>query len=201
MATGFHELKPADRGAIVASLYSQMAAKHKTKILDKSSAKEMQAAGRFLQFMGIMDSDKFMTRFATTYFRRMALPFKPGDYFARELDSQIRCCAHEFQHIVQYETLGMEYTWKYLSSSTHRARYEAEALRCNMELHWFLHGQLMEPRLLAQRLEVYKCSPADIVFVRQYLLSSTHIIRRGGVVSESSRQCIAILQGMGVETV
>jgi hypothetical protein len=81
----------------------------------------------------------------------------------------------------------------YLTDRTERARLEAEAYRCHLELHYWRWGVLPDPRELAETLGCYGCAPADVDLAERMLRIWAVPIRHGAVLGEASQVAIAWL--------
>src|SRR5262245_36467716 len=105
-----------------------------TTVIDKRGAVEMRLVARALDALGILNRERFLDSFATTIRRRIYLPFEIGGGDQGDLWHQIVLCVHEHQHVVQHDRRGLRYEIAYLTDRTERARLEAEAYRCHLEL-------------------------------------------------------------------
>lgn len=157
-------------------------------VVDKRSALEMQAVGGLLGQLGIVDRAAFLGHFATTVGRRIYVPFDVGvPSEGWSLWAQMMVCAHECQHVVQYDRLGAaRFAWQYLGSTAARARLEAEAYRCQLELHFWRTGQLLAPHALASLLKSYGVTDADVQVAETILRLSGESVRRGAVINRAS---------------
>jgi hypothetical protein len=177
---------------IVHDFFAFMAAKYGARIVDKGSAFEMKLAATVLRQMGVLDADGFLDKFATTIGHRVYLPFTPGEAQAGwSLWSQIMVLTHECQHIVQYDSLGaLRFGWQYLGSTAARTRLEAEAYRCQLELHFWRTGRLLSPHDLAGGLRNYAVTDADVQVAETFLGLSAESVKRGAVINPTSRAAI-----------
>jgi hypothetical protein len=176
---------------LVQAYWSYLESVYQSKRIDKSSAPEMQLVADVLQLLGIEDKQTFLTRFTTTIGSRIYTPFDPGvptaDY---PLWGQITIAAHEHQHVYQFRTEGVDFMAAYLASSADRAGYEADAYRCGAELDWWRDGVLDDPSPLANHLQAYNCTAADIASAAEILRLSEETIERGGLVSNAAATAI-----------
>lgn len=181
---------------LVVRFWDEMAARYGTRIVDKSSALEMPAVAWFLERLGVLDAKAFLERFTTTIGRRIYVPFTPGEATPRHgLWSQIVVCVHEHQHVEQARRDGPAvFSLRYLASRAARAAYETEAYRCDLELHHWRTGQLLDPRALARRLRNYGLRDADIQVAEQILIASARTIRLGGLLTPAAKYAIAWLE-------
>ena len=180
----------------VRDFWRHMTRAYGTRFVNKNSAWEMRLVGMFLNRIGMLDKDDFMRHYTTTIGKRIYAPFDIGvpndDY---DLWDQISVCAHEHQHVEQLLRDGwLKFAGRYLISSAARAAYEAEAYRCNMELHYWRFGEIPDLRQLAERLEHYGCDQGDIDMVERMLELSAETVRRGGIINRASQKTIAWLE-------
>lgn len=186
---------PEPTPELVRDFWRHMTRAYGTRIIDKNSAWEMRLVGLFLSRIKVLDKDDFLRRYTTTIGKRIYTPFDvgvPDDRYG--LWGQISVCIHEHQHVEQLLRDGwLKFAGRYLISSAARAAYEAEAYRCNMELHFWRHGEIPDLQLLAKRLEHYGCSQGDIDMVERMLELSAETVRRGGIVNRASQKAIAWL--------
>lgn len=174
---------------MVIRLWDHMSDHYGSRVARKC-APEMQLVAGALETMGILGANEFLERYATTLGRTIYLPFEIGVGNERELDSQIRLCAHEHQHVVQYLEGGPKFAWEYISDSARRAYYEADALRATMELHYWLYGEVPNVTMLAEGLKGYGCSQQDIIVCAQANLMVSKVIEQGGVGSDAGKTAI-----------
>jgi hypothetical protein len=184
---------PALTSGEVAGLWAHMTDHFGTRVIDKSEAVEMRLAARLLDAVGIVDRKRFLAAFATTIGRRIYLPFQIGRGNEAQLWHQIVVCAHEHQHVVQRDRRGLRFELAYVTDRTERARIQAEAYRCHLELHHWRWGTLPDPRELAESLGSYGCDPADIDLAERMLRVWAVPIRHGAVLGEASQVAIAWL--------
>ncbi len=182
--------------AHVTALWDAMRARYGTRIVDKSSAAEMKLVGWFLERIGVLDQATFLERFTTTIGRRIYVPFTPGTPTPRHsLWSQLVICVHEHQHVEQLVRDGpVTFSLRYLASPAARAAYEADAYRCNLELHHWHAGQLPSPRELAERLRSYGVRDADIDVAETTLIAAARTVKAGGVITPAAKFAIAWLR-------
>jgi len=179
----------------VRAFYAHMLDRFGASVVNKQSAVEMQGVALLLAQLGILNQDAFLDRFATTVGRRIYVPFDVGE--ARDgwsLWSQIAVCAHECQHVVQYDRLRpLGFAWQYVATTAGRARLEAEAYRCQLELHFWRTGQILPAHELAASLQNYNVSDADVKTAETMLRVSGESVRRGAIVNRASAVAIAWL--------
>jgi hypothetical protein len=170
-------------------LWDHMTAHYGSRVA-KKDAPEMQLVAHALEEMGILDAEDFLRRYATTLGRTIYLPFEIGVGGELELGRQIRLCAHEHQHVIQYLEGGPKFAWEYLSDSARRGYYEADALRATMELHFWLHDEVQNTLQLAEGLANYGCSPQDIIVCAKANLMVSKVVEQGGVGSDAGKTAI-----------
>ena len=123
------------------------------------------------------------------------MPFIVGVGSETQLWRQITTCVHEHEHIIQLKRDGdFLFQAQYTLDSSMRARYEAEAYRCNLEMHWWRYGKMRRPLQEAAKLQNYGCSADEIKFVENFLSMSAVTIKRGGVIGESTKAALAWLE-------
>ena len=166
-----------------------------TRVIAKANALEMKAAAYALGLMGVLDAEAFLRDYTTTIGRRIYVPFEPGrDADGWSLWGQLAVCVHEHQHVEQLDRDGwLKFAGKYLLSSAGRAAYEAEAYRCDMELHFWRTGEVLDPKTLAAKLKHYACTSTDVEVAEKALTMSAATVRRGGIVNRASQKAIAWL--------
>lgn len=174
---------------LVATFWQYMTHHYGASVIDKRNAADMQVVSALLGKLGIVDRQAFLQHFATTIGHRIYIPFQVGIANADwSLWGQIMVCTHECQHIVQYDDLGpIKFAWQYIAKTAGRARLEAEAYRCQLELHFWRTGQLLSAHELASSLKSYAVTDADIQVAETILRMSAESIRRGAVINPASR--------------
>lgn len=180
----------------VTTFWDAMQARYGTRIIDKSSAAEMRLVGWFLERIGVLDAATFLERFTTTIGRRIYVPFTPGTPTSRHsLWSQMVICVHEHQHVEQQDRGGsFAFAFRYLTSRAARAAYEADAYRCNLELHHWHTGSIRSPRELAERLRSYGVRDADIDVAETTLVAAARTVKAGGLITPASKVAVAWLR-------
>ena len=160
----------------------------------KKTDPEMALAARFLGDMGILDPDDFLTRYTTTIGRTIYTPYEVGiESNGHKLSSQLIVCVHEHQHVVQYIKEGPKFGFEYLASSARRAAYEANALRCNLEIYYWLYGDVPDVNTLAEGLVHYGCGDGDIRTASKHLSIVAKVVNKGGITSDAGKCAIAWL--------
>jgi hypothetical protein len=186
----FQDVTPAE----VKAFWRFMQDHFGTSVINKGNAVEMQLVATALSTIGVQSRDTFLKRFTTTIGDRIYMPFevgKPGN--GHDLWNQIVVCVHEHQHVIQHEREGLLYEASYITDRAARAKWEAEAFTCNVEVHFWRYGKIPSTRELAERLNSYGCRAADVDVTAQSLALAAASVRRGAVVNESSRIAIGWL--------
>lgn len=179
----------------VLGLWSYMAKKHGVTVRHKHDSTFMANVGRLLQRLSIMSYNQFMSGFVTTIGKTIYLPFDLGDTERWSYWDQIILCAHEFQHVIQYEREGMSFFLGYLFSSSKRARFECEAFRSLLEMEfWRWQSLLITMKYIALKLRYYGCKDVDVIATEAYLRACLPTIEAGGVRNQASKEVIAWLR-------
>ena len=179
---------------IVKDFWDYMQQEFDFRVANKSKSSLMRLAAWFLNLMGIQDKKGFLAAYTTTIFSTVYIPFEIGvanDFYS--LPSQISICVHEATHVFQNDE-DHRFTWRYATSTSWRAHYEAEAYRTNMELYWWYTGELLDPCMLAEKLLHYGCKKGDVLSCQRNLEVAAKMVKRGGVVSEASKVAIKWLK-------
>ena len=169
----------------------------KASVKKKDQSTLMQDVAKVLGELKIQDPWVFLKDFVTTLSfgplggNTIYVPFEIGDESTGwTLWNQIRVCTHECQHLVQAEREGWaEFDVKYVTSSSCRAGYEAEAFGSEIELeHWrsdkFDIDQFVQYR--PNVLQLYSCSDADIQTAREILTARAMVTKQGAVECKSA---------------
>lgn len=173
-------------GADVVALWDHLQAHYGTRLLDKGDAVGMRAVAALLEQLGVQDRARFLTEYATTLGTRIYVPFQVGTPVgAWDLWQQVVVAVHEHQHVVQHVRDGLAYEVGYVTDSSARARHEAEAFLCNIELHHWRYGEIPTPRRFAEKLASYACTEQDLLWAAKYLTLAAETVRLGGTVTEA----------------
>jgi len=179
---------------IVRGLYAHLAETYGARVVPKAGSSLMSAAGwglgalRTIGFR-VPDPAAFASRYVTTIGSTVYVPYEVGvesGPWTRWV--QIETIAHECEHVAQRRRMGASYEVAYLTSTRERAHLEADAYRCNLELHHWRHGRVPAglPGVLAASLRDYGCSDADVAVTERHLRASAVSVRQGAVVSEAA---------------
>jgi len=162
-----------------------------TTTVNKADALEMQLIADLLDALGILDKERFLTTFTTTLARKIYTPFDVGSPKGGwDLWSQVVICVHEHQHVVQHDREGLGYEVSYVADRAARARFEAEAYRSNLEMHFWRYGTMQSAQRLAELLHDYGCRPEDVEVAAQSLALSNISVRQGAVLNEATRAAV-----------
>ncbi|MFI5297473.1 MAG: hypothetical protein ACHREM_05190, partial [Polyangiales bacterium] len=103
---------------LVRAYWAFMASRFGASVASKESTFGMKVAATALGQLNIVDGDDFLHHYPSTFGRRIFTPFEVGKAtLCRSLWSQILVCAHECQHVVQYDRIGaLRFGWRYVTS-------------------------------------------------------------------------------------
>ncbi len=167
---------------------------YRTTVVNKRDALEMQLVAQALDALGIQSRDRFLRNFTTTLGRRIYTPFEVGSPRGGwDLWSQVVICVHEHEHVVQHDREGLSFEVSYLADRAARARWEAEAYRSNLELHFWRYGTTPSARRIAEVLGDYGCRPEDVDVAAKSLALSAVSIRKGAVINEATHVALGWL--------
>jgi hypothetical protein len=186
---------PALTPEAVAGLWQEVARRHRLQLIPKDEAREMRDLAWFLDLIGVMDRDRFLSRYTTTLADRVYLSFELGveGSGGRSLLSQVRTCGHELRHVNQWGEGGWSFALEYMADRSRRAFYEMEALQVSQAIHHGLTGDMLDPDRQATILADYRCSEEDIAFVSKGLRTSAEVIKAGGVTRREALEILHIL--------
>ena len=166
----------------------------RTTVVNKRDAFEMQLVAHALDTLGVQSRDRFLRNFTTTLARRIYTPFDLGvPRGGWNLWSQVVVCVHEHQHVVQHDREGLSFEVSYLADRAARARWEAEAYRSNLELHFWRYGTTPSARRIAEVLTDYGCRPEDVAVATKSLALSAVSVRKGAVLNEATHVALGWL--------
>lgn len=175
----------------VIAFWRHMQERFGTVTVNKADAFEMQLVAGVLDTLGILDKERFLGSFTTTLGRKIYTPFDVGSPNERwDLWDQVVVCVHEHQHVVQHDREGLSYEVSYVADRAARARFEAEAYRSNLEMHFWRFGSPMRSRPLAELLHDYGCRPEDVEVAAHSLALANVSVRRGAVLNEATRAAL-----------
>lgn len=176
------------------NFWAYMQSEFGSSVEEKNNSAVMKAAAALLDVLDIQDKEQFMKDFVTTLYKTIYTPFKIGieEPASRwSLWSQVRVCVHEHQHVVQGEREGWPtFCSRYLTSSSYRAGYEAEAYGCDLEMEYYKTGQILDIDQRVSMLKDYGCKDVDIEQAKQMLLLRSEIVKQGVVENMATVKAI-----------
>lgn len=173
---------------VVRDFWAHMQQQFESKVEQKQSSATMQIAATFLDLIDVQDRDQFMKDFVTTVGGTIYIPFEIGvESDQWPLWVQLRICVHEHQHVVQggregWATFGA----RYLTSSSWRAGYEAEAYGCDLEMEFWRTGKIIDLDQRVASLKHYGCKAEDIAQARDALAIRASVVAQGVVENRAS---------------
>jgi hypothetical protein len=112
----------------------------------------------------------------------------------------LRACVHQIEHCVQAQEHRFETVWLYTTSPETRARMEAHAYAAEMEVAYWLTGELPKFDELAWPFEAdYKLSEENVKLARQILEARLTSAVQGQAGSQVAQGAISLLIEAGVE--
>ena len=176
----------------VRKFWDHMSSKYGTRVIKHSNSILMKAISLLLRRMRVPDVTEFLKNYAITLGKNIYVPFEIGvPYKNFDLMEQMICCVHEHTHVDQIRKIGkFKFYLRYAFNSAKRARFEADAYRANMEMHFWRFGTIRDVRKLAGILKNYGCSSSDRKYVENFLAISAETVSRGGVINRSSQTAI-----------
>lgn len=169
---------------------------HKTTIVDKKNAIEMQAIAQFVGLLGIggQTAEEWMRRWSITIGSRIYYAFTPGEADGEnELWNQVLIITHEHQHVVQHRRYGIDYYWSYLDKDR-RVLWETEAFATASALWHWRKGWVLEPADILQSLPAYGMNDAQVANAHRALDLVLLSIKQGVVPYRAARDAIAWLE-------
>lgn len=170
-------------------LWAHLSQHYGTTLLNPYCDDARHDVGLVLDIMGIRNHRRFVRERAITIVDSIYIPFVPGEVTDKWLPvDQVAVAIHEHHHVVQSELRGsMGFVGGYLVRKDVRAALEGEALRTNLELAYWLTGEIADPRPLAASLEAYGCGQDEIASAFNYLCMAIPLVQIGEVQSEVVR--------------
>lgn len=151
----------------------------KAKLFYGPESKEIKVVAKALDLIGIVNHDEFLKSCCITIDHDIFTFFKLGDK-AIPYNLQVAIICHELAHVDQ---AGIVFFLDYLTSTTHRARYETEALAVEGEVMSRLTGTLFNASNYAKKLAWYKCTAADIKVSTRQLNAVVTALKNGAEIS------------------
>jgi len=175
----------------VKAFWDHMCGKYGSTVVSKADAEEMKLIAKALELIGILDADKFLNQFTTTIGSKIYTPFEVGvESSKHDLWNQMVICAHEHQHVIQAQTIGVEFATRYLIDPTWRAVYEGEAYRVSMTLLAWRNGKVPPVTGYVKVIESYGVEGASQQFFKKYLEMSRATLKAGGIPDEAAKVAI-----------
>lgn len=169
-----------------------------SSVEEKNDAAVMEVAAALLDALNIQDKEHFMKDFVTTLGKVIYIPFEigvVGPDSRWQLWNQVRVCVHEHQHVVQGEREGwVTFGSRYLTSSSFRAGYEAEAYGCDLEMEFWRTEDILDIGQRVSMLKDYGCKPEDIEQAKQMLTIRAGVVAQGVVENLASVKAITWLE-------
>lgn len=178
---------------IVEDFSKHMLSEYNAYIVDKSDSTMMSAVGWMLQMFGSISRTDFLSKYATTINNKIYMPYTLGSD-AVPLERQVEVLVHELEHVEQWRSIGAGYYFYYVLDHEKRAHFETEAMETELEMHWFLHDELLSVAYLSSRLNVYGCTSRDISVSHKHLFIYSQMVAQGIVGNEVSRTAIEWLK-------
>jgi hypothetical protein len=183
---------------LVIDYHKYMSQKFHFEIIQKSDCDMMPLVANALELLGIVNKDKFLRSFALTIVdpfydqKWVYIPWTPGAGSQAALRKQVMVLAHEVEHTLQ----GEDIRWapKYFTSKSYRAHMEAQAMRAELELCWYLTGKPANTKALADRLESYRVRSRDIRVTKKELDLVNMVVKRGAIGSDAGKAAIRWLK-------
>ena len=173
----------------VKDLWLYMTSHYGTTTINKTTSSEAQAIAKLLDLLGITDEASFKTKFVTTIGTKIYLPFEIGDENDPNgwtLWSQVEICAHEHQHVVQANTMGLvQFAEYYLLSKAGRSICEAEAYTVSVGMFAWHYGVMPDLDVYAEYMDSYGVDAADINYVDKHLRLASPALLQGAMPPEA----------------
>lgn len=168
--------------------------------VNKNDSDFMSFLGQFLDCIGIIDKDDFKKRFAITIGGTIYIPFEIGvPDEAWSLEDQVLICPHELVHTMQFRKTPEKFVIEYLFNPSIRAEAEAEAFSADLEVYYYLNGELYDIKSRAQELSNYNLEQRHIDYVVLYLESIGETIVQGASVSDVASWALNWFESNGIK--
>lgn len=183
----------------VQEFWQYMQGEYHSNVVAKDKSATMAAVAEILNVLDIQDRETFLKRYTTTLGRTIYIPFEisvVNEFY--DLWGQIRVCVHEHQHVEQGDRDGwVVFGGRYLTSTSYRANYEAEAYGCDLEMEFWRNPSIDLLAFGDQRadgLRNYGCKQEDIDQAKLVLSLRAGVVAQGGVETRSAQRAIAWLE-------
>lgn len=147
-------------------------------IVDKKNAIEMEIIARVLPKITPIDPKIFMTKYSTTLYNQVYLPYEIGQGKKSDLFSQIVTITHEAQHVADFGTNPTDMAL-YLVLDAQRTRIEVRAMTSKIYLQWWYNGTIPNLTKMVESLYYYGLDASDQNVARKQLKVHASIARRG----------------------
>jgi len=185
---------------LVRKLWAEALDHFGAKSVDKEDSDFMEAVGGFLDGIGVLDKEDFLERFTTTIGRTIYRPFDIGvEDGGWDLESQVMILTHELVHCEQYEDGPVEFCVDYVVSRSARADFEAKAYAADMEINYFLTGELYDIPTRAASLLYYGLNQSHVDLVVSVMESISETVVQGASVNDVAAWVLNWLEENGVE--
>lgn len=170
-------------------LWTYLSDYYGTQVVQSLCDDALHDVGLILDAIGIKNQRAFVRQRALTIVDTIYTPFVPGEVTGAWMPvDQVAVAIHEHHHAIQAQLRGaMGYVGGYIVRPDVRATYEAEALRTNLEIGYWLTGAVPDPKQLAASLEGYGCGVDHQAAAYNYLCATIPAIKAGEVQSETVR--------------
>jgi hypothetical protein len=164
----------------------------------KRGAPVMEVAAVGLAGLRILPRRVFLDQYTTVVRHRAYAPWvDTPTASADERWGRIVTVVHEVQHWVQWQREpGLRFPVRYLLDERARARWEAEAYACNLELAAWRGGEQPSPIRMAERLREYGCGWAARGEAAALLVDASERARRGRWETEAVRRVLPLLASL-----
>lgn len=184
---------------LVKEFWKDALVKFDAKSVDKDDSTFMKSIGTFLDAIKVLDKEDFMERFTTTIFKTIYRPFKIGDTANYSLWGQITVLVHELVHVLQFEDDEVGFTVGYIANESSRAAYEADAYSADMEMHWWMYGEIYDIKRRASALKHYGLEQDEIDFAASVIESNSLTVQNSdAAVNEVAAWAMTWLEEHGV---
>lgn len=185
---------------MVLEFWEYMQGKYGFSVINKNDSSMMKMVDWILSGIGIMDRKEFLNNYSTTVGHSVYIPFVLGEGDSLGLMDQVIICAHEAQHVVQYNKDNAIFVGGYVSSKSRRASYEVEAYNVTMEMYYYFTGKVLSSNFLCNLLSKYAIDEVDLSVSRKRFDIQRKVLRLGIITSDVSVDAIQWWQKREQET-